>query len=259
MIEDRALGTLRTATDVDRAVRRIWDGPLDDAGVLHVTACQRRADGSLEPLAIHGDTPVCEHDRFALGVARARADAIVTTGAVLRAEPSLNHVIPGDRVRVDALTAWRRKMLAKRAAPLSLVLTSGRAIDWDHPFLRGPNRTYLFTGEDTAARLRPDALAIGADVIGVTHPSLFEAIRVLRDRGCATISIEAGPSTTATLYREPIVIDEVMLSVVRGHSTGSELSTSVLPPIDRLVPGVSGPYEVVTTDAIWTFTRHRRR
>ena len=43
------------------------------------------------------------------------------------------------------------------------------------------------------------------------------AIVYLRDQlGCRTISIEAGPSTVRDLYNDPVLVDELLLSVFHG-------------------------------------------
>ena len=62
-----------------------------------MAAVGRDPDGEMVVLEINQSTPRSAHDRFALDLARARADVIVTTGAILRAEPRLAYELASDR------------------------------------------------------------------------------------------------------------------------------------------------------------------
>ena len=55
------------------------------AGVLHVAAVWAERPDRLTVLEITAQTPKSDDDAFALSLARARADAVLTTGAILRA------------------------------------------------------------------------------------------------------------------------------------------------------------------------------
>ncbi|MEM9491879.1 MAG: hypothetical protein AAGC55_22225, partial [Myxococcota bacterium] len=125
-------------------------------GVVHVTAVWARDHLTLR---INAETPRSEWDWFALNAARARADAIITTGKILREEPEVSHAIQGPGRAAEGLTEWRRQVLGKTEPPYLLVLTSGRGLpergrlaDW-HPALRGATRPILYTGSAAAHTL----------------------------------------------------------------------------------------------------------
>jgi hypothetical protein len=133
---------------------------------VHVTAvgrttARREAVGSeratLETIAIGPHSPKSATDFFLLNLARARADAIVTTGKILRDEPAVEHRLQGADGEPAALAAWRRERLGKREPPCSVVLTTGREIDLFHPLFRSAPRVIILTGESAAGALRERA------------------------------------------------------------------------------------------------------
>ncbi len=200
---------LHTADDVDALARALYGerAPLDRRGVIHVTALYAARDGALHTLRIGPQAPKSAHDFFALQLTRARADAIVITGQILRDEPELRYALP------DAFAAWRARHGRNVAAPKLLVLTSGNALDLTHPALAGEWASpVIFTGTEAATRLRPNA---SCTVVGHPEPSMAAALAWLRDEGAHTIAIEAGPSTTRPLYDSGSV-DQLVLSIFRG-------------------------------------------
>ena len=185
---------LHTADDVDALARALYGerAPLDRRGVIHVTALYAERDGALHTLRIGPQAPKSAHDFFALQLTRARADAIVITGQILRDEPELSYALP------DVLVAWRARHGRHVATPKLLVLTSGNALDLTHPALAGEWASpVIFTGTEAATRLRPNA---SCTVVGHPEPSMAAASAWLREEGAHTIAIEAGPSTTRALY-----------------------------------------------------------
>lgn len=192
---------------------RLYGEPLGRPGVLHVVAVHRDGDGRTV-LRIGPATPRSSHDRFALGLSRARVEAIVVTGAILRAEPDL-------RYELDAgLAAYRRERLGLSDPPRLLVLTSGQDLPVAHPVWGGWARALVYSRADAAPALR-DALPDRVEVLGAERPDARGALTALRRRGVTSISIEAGPTTAVPLYDPPIVVDELMLS---------ELEREALPP-----------------------------
>lgn len=194
----------------------------DPAGVIHVAAVGREPDGELVVLKINQATPRSAHDRFALDLARARADVIVTTGAILRSEPSLRYELASDRA--DALHTWRMDQLGRPTPPLVVVLTGREDIDLDHPTLHGWAQPWIFTNVDCAKALH-GRLPQHVGLAGVPSPDLQTLVDWARRRFDArTITIEAGPSTTRPLYQlhhedeggGPGLVDELMLSVFEG-------------------------------------------
>ncbi|MEM9455427.1 MAG: dihydrofolate reductase family protein [Myxococcota bacterium] len=207
---------------VDAVAERIGrlyghDELSDPAGVVHVAAVGREPDGGLVVLKINQSTPRSHHDRFALDLARARADVIVTTGAILREEPGLRYELASDRA--DALYTWRMDQLGRPRPPLVVVLTGREDIDLDHPCLHGWAQPWIFTNVD-AARSLHGRLPRHVGLAGVPSPDLATLIDWARRRFDArSITIEAGPSTTRPLYEEGSqanLVDELMLSVFEG-------------------------------------------
>jgi riboflavin biosynthesis pyrimidine reductase len=217
---------------VAERVRRLYgdrgnDALADPAGVIHVAAVGREPDGELVVLEINHATPRSAHDRFALDLARARADVIVTTGAILRAEPGLRYELASDRA--DALHTWRMDQLGRPTPPLVVVLTGREDIDLDHPTLHGWAQPWIFTNVDCAKALH-GRLPRHVGLAGVPSPDLQTLVDWARRRFDArTITIEAGPTTTRPLYRpseephggsagseRPGFVDELMLSVFEG-------------------------------------------
>ena len=92
--------------EVAQAIERLYGERLEDeVGVLHVASAWRDETGRLFALRIGPDTPSSATDGFALALARARCDAILSTGKILRDEPGLRH--RPDPVDPQGLTAWR--------------------------------------------------------------------------------------------------------------------------------------------------------
>jgi len=172
----------------DRCARRIQEiygsRLLEPAGVLHAMSVWRDPEGRLFILRVGPETPPSATDAFVLGLTRARVDAIVTTGQILRDEPGLTTEL-GD----PGLVAWRRERLGKSESPLVVVLTRDESLDRSHP---------LFAAGEVCVR----------------HSGLREVLAWLRaERGIDSVAVEAGWSTTRSAYGTPPVIDELLLSI----------------------------------------------
>jgi riboflavin biosynthesis pyrimidine reductase len=238
-----------------------------DAGVqlVHVTAVWQDEDTGYRTLNIIPETPTSDHDRFVLSLARARADAIVTTGKILRSEPELSHEFLGPPALRRAFADWRKVVLAKQHPPLSVVLTSGRTLDCHHSIFQGPTRPLIFTSTDGKSRLASWAEANQVEVVGVDHPSAGEAVAHLQDeRGAGTVSLEAGPSTTLPMYHDGPTrpIDELLLSVYLGpRISGSVRGARFLDreALERAFPFRSEPYVVEEPSGPWQFQRFTRQ
>ena len=189
-----------------------------DAGLVHVAAVWASPEGGLVNLRIGPQTPESPTDRFVLDLARARADAIISTGAILRAEPALTH-LPAPQHRA-AMSDWREASLGRDQPPLLAVLSRGRDIQLAHPAFHDWARPMLFTTHEAARRLAAECGVAGIELESGAEPTLAGLVGVLeRERGCRTILLEAGPSTTRPLYAEGPAdapsVDELMLSVCR--------------------------------------------
>ena len=91
----RRLASLADADAVSAELESIYGVEPKSSGVVHVTAVWQRGDGDLVTLRTAAGAPRVAHDALVLGLARARADAILTTAEVLRCEPGLRHDLSG--------------------------------------------------------------------------------------------------------------------------------------------------------------------
>ncbi len=231
-------------------------------GVLHSAAVWESPSGQLVTLRINQATPRSPHDEFALSAARARAEAVVTTGKILRDEAQLTHDLMGPAQRVKALREWEAA-LEKSGPRLSLVLTSGRGLDFDRPLLRDrPTAPIIFTSLEAAAQLRTPGEAAGVEVVGDGKPGIRRAVEFLQaERGFRRILIEAGPSASRPLYDSPVMVDELLLSVFRGKRLPEGVAG---PPflqgeaIAAAFPYCSRPFTVEESSGTWCFQRWRR-
>jgi riboflavin biosynthesis pyrimidine reductase len=202
-----------------------FTGPLssEPAGVAHVAAVWARGDGEYATLRVGEGAPQSESDAIVLSGARARADAIVTTGRILRDEPDLVHAsIAGSEV-TEALVRWRRA-LGLDAPPWIAVLTGSGELPHDHPAIAAAARSILFTGAEGAERLRAaPGLPARAEIVECEAPSAARLIAHLRDeRGAQSILVEAGARTSATLYEGAGLVDELWLSICCAADLASE-------------------------------------
>lgn len=252
---------LRSAKDCARQIEAVWGAePGEGASTLHVGAVWADPSGGLKTLRIGPETPRSPYDRFALGLARARCDAILTTGRILREEPSLLHRYLDDEEGERALAQWRLETSGRPARPESVVLTSGRAIDFGHPIFRDGAPVTIFCGEESAQRLRrvaPD----GVNVVAHPEPGPHSAIAFLLGRGGRVVSVEAGATTTRALYKPPIAVEEILLSTFRGEC----VAASVLGPAFPATSLLGTAFERIAVADIeepsgpWRFARYRRR
>ena len=206
-------------------------------------------------------TPRSEVDSLLLNLARARADAIVTTGRIMREEPHLSHDLQGKPGVGAALHAWRRQELSLSQPPWLLVLTSGRDLDPAHPAFHASARPIVFCPESSAAEVARRVEHASIEVVGHPAPDLRAAIDYLRyRRGARRITIEAGPSTAIEAYHDPPLADELLLSVYLGETVPESVVGGELPPpaeIDRVMGPVRAAFTVEESTGRWLFEHHR--
>ena len=174
-------------------------------GIIHIAATYRpHRDRARVNLVINDATPHNPYDGFALAATRARADAIITTGKILRSEPNLQHDDMAGLVGTEAakgLAAWRRDVAGHRDGPIVLVLTSGKRLPLAHPALHRRAPTLIFCPPEAAQHLPQQLAKSGAAVVSDARTDIASAIQYLRrTHGCRSIVIEAGPSTSSKLY-----------------------------------------------------------
>jgi riboflavin biosynthesis pyrimidine reductase len=245
--------TAEAVADAARAIYRIEPGPLDR--LTHVQATVER-DGRLEVFRIGASAPKSACDRFVLGYARARASAIVTSGAILRAEPSLSYDLDGPGRSRAGLAAWRRRHFD--AAPRVLVLTRDPSLPFDHPIFGTRTKPVVFTHIGVARGMHAPE---GVEIVGVERPTVEAAIGWLARRAGEGILVELGPSASRSLYSPTIHVGEVLLSIFRGPALEPSAIAGAL--FDRrflaqeFTP-VAEPTKVVEPSGVWEFGRYRR-
>jgi hypothetical protein len=181
----------------------------------------------------------------------------VTTGRILREESAVVHDLQGAPGVLAALEQWRSEILGLNRPPWLLVLTSGRDLDLGHPAFDAWARPLVFCPESAAAELRRDVAGTRTEVVGHAAPSLRAAIGHLREsRGARRISIEAGPSTAAEVYRSPLLIDELVLSVFLADCLPDGVADGELPQpseIERLLGPVRGVFTAEQESGRWRY------
>ena len=205
---------LVTATDVERAALALFGDPLRERpAASYVAAVWSPGDGRHHVMKVDERAPKSDTDRFVLELARARADAILTTGANLRAEPGLQFDLTGPGS--TALMRWRVDV-NELMPPIALILTSGRDLDPEHPALKGPARVVLYVPHEAVDGIRKSLTSFRwITVHGVEQTGAREALAWLRsDRDARCVSIEAGPTTAMPLLETDV--DQILLSRYTG-------------------------------------------
>ena len=240
----------------ERIAQLFGDLPGARQGVLQVAAVCSNLDNTLSVLKIRPESPKSDGDRFSLNLARARADAIVTSGKILREEPGVTHTLP------EELSDWRRTELGKPLAPISAVLSSGRDLDLDHPLLRQSPHPLVFTSLESTARLAAGAASRAIELVGSDAPSLMGLIDFLRrDKRARTVSLEAGPTTILPLYgHRPPIVDELMLSTFQGPVSPDLVGPPFLTTaeLNAHFPIRSTEQTIQEPSGPWSFRRYRR-
>jgi riboflavin biosynthesis pyrimidine reductase len=238
--------------------------PGEAEGVLHVAAVWRPPGQDRNVVLRIGDqTPESEIDFLLLGLARARADSIVTTGRILREETAVTHDLQGEPSVRTALREWRLETLRTNAPPWLVILTSGRDLDPDHPAFHAWTRPIVLCPESSVAEVRRRVAGTRIEVVGHPAPTLRAAIVYLREgRGARRISIEAGPSTVIEAYRPaPGLVDEIVLSVFRAPSLPAAVRGGDLPAtseIEDLLGPARAAFEADQASGTWRYEHYRR-
>lgn len=247
---------------IDGKIDTLYGADLSDVrGVIHVASVWSDPQGMLHNLLINDATPLSLLDEFVLSLARVRADAIVTTGRILRLEPEMTHA--PDEDDSGALLDWRARRARRTGPPLSVVLSRGGDIDLDHPVLHCWSQPMIYTSHAGARELDVAARTRGIHVASTAEPSLSSLLDYLREaRGCQTIVVEVGPSTSAELYAAPGRVDELMLSVCRSPfidvaARGAPFASREV--IDEADLALQSELSSEEESGPWSFQRYRRR
>ena len=143
------------------------------------------------------------------------------------------------------------------------MLTSGRDLDPAHPAFHATARPIVFCPESSAAEVARRVERASIEVVGHPAPDLRAAIDYLRyRRGARRITIEAGPSTAIEAYRDPALVDELLLSVFLAGSipdpVASAASCRRSAEIERIFGAASGRRSTVEeSSGRWRFERYR--
>jgi riboflavin biosynthesis pyrimidine reductase len=224
--------------------------------VLHAAAVCTNAKGGLSVIRVEAPSaPRNSNDRFVLGIARARVDAIITTSTNLRAEPRLLHRLHGDDATAAALRAWSAYDEDARV----FILTESGEVPADHRVFSETPRPSLLTGARGAAHAAK--LGIEPDLITErAEPSIRDAVGYVLAQSATAVLIETGPSNAAQLYTQPIVVDELMLSVCHERldddAIGPELfdaDTAEKLCVENNCPAPTG--SAGTAGSNWSFCR----
>jgi riboflavin biosynthesis pyrimidine reductase len=213
-----------TPDEIDRRIEALY-GEVDwcvQTGVLHVAAIEAAGRRALIP---GRGGPASETDRFILGFVRARADAVLSTGAILRAEPDLRHVFAEEAHADQAFTRWRAERLGRRETPELLLLSASGRFPLDHPAILSARNGIIWTSEAGARRLGPRVAHLEVRRIDDAPGGARAAVASLRAEGrVETIALEAGPSTAAAFYEEAGAregCDELLLSTFASVDEGA--------------------------------------
>ena len=214
----KPLPELSDAASVDEAAEALFGCRFEERPRVSQSIAVWWPEGVDPPLTIliNEHSPKSALDFLALHLGRARADAIIVTGKILREEPNLRYDLRADPRWGDALQKWRRERWGLDDAPWLLILTSGRSLDLDHPVFESDVQPLIFTSDRAAARALSDA---PYPVVADAAPDIRRAVDHLRHaRGAACVSIEAGPSTSRALLDEPVCVTELLLSSYRSET-----------------------------------------
>lgn len=242
-----------SAADVRAVLEKMFGrGVAAPRGVVHVAAVARLGE-QLVVFHVDRESAASHCDTFVLSFVRASVDAIVTTGEVLRAEPTLRHDLQGHAETVSALTDWRRSTIGRVGPARTIVLTSGTSVDLGHPIFDGQRPVTIFTLSTAPTSFVRRARDEGIDVLQRDEIDIRQSTAILASRYAArAISIEAGPSTARLLYRSPPLVDQLFLSVFEGP-LGSARVVANFFGIDELLSGFESHASHRADGGHWTF------
>ncbi|MEM7586921.1 MAG: hypothetical protein AAF560_26255 [Acidobacteriota bacterium] len=257
--EDRTATDLAGAGELEALLERIFGSRLSRRGLLAAVQVWQGERGLYRILDDPAGAPACLHARLASQAARARADAILTTSAVLRRHPGLDHRLSGPSA--DALAEWRHHELHKPEPPVTLVLApddavEGDSVELEHPVFQHWTRPVILTSRQAQWQLESRAVDLGIEVVGADEPSPSAAVDFLRHAfGAATIALELGGDPT--LFRPPVAVDEVLLSVCQTPQHSGQPFLNAL-DLAQGFPHHSTPYPLQAGADVWRLQRFSR-
>jgi riboflavin biosynthesis pyrimidine reductase len=236
------------------------------AGVIHTVAAvrptgiaaQRSTPGQLHVIKIQPGAPHSSTDAFVLRFWRAHYDAILTTGQILRSEPTLSYALDGPYAL--GLTRYRQQVLGKSGATRCAILTRGLQLSADHPVFQEAAgvEIVVLTSPQNVADLRK-ILADRVEVVGLPQLDARGALDFLVRTGSSTIGVEAGPSVASTLYGAQPRVDHLMLSICEAPVEPEGVG-GALPADPELFEGLTPVSEMtrVEESGTWRFQHWQR-
>ena len=225
-------------------------------GVLHVVSAFEHVDSRLHVINIGPKAPKSASDFFVLNFWRAHADAVLTTAAVVRAEPKLSHELQGDHAA--ALSIYREQYLGRRDVPLCAILSASGELPSDHRIWQDRLRNHVLTAPGRVQALQAQ-LGTRASVVGIDALDPARAIDWLFAQGAQCVLIEAGPRTAGQLYGSHGGVDHLMLSRC-GAQVAPEAIGRALPDSTQLFAGLTRRCETEHHEESgpWWFSRWDR-
>jgi riboflavin biosynthesis pyrimidine reductase len=239
-------------------------------GILHVMAIIGQGDSVI---AMGPTAPRSATDRFILGLARARSELVLTSGAILRSEANLEHRYAEDAETNASFVRWRRKTLGLEEAPALLIISKSGELPNDHPALHFARAGMVWTSKVGRERLGPSLgrLSVEAGITGrgdaepaKLAETLGGLLRTARSRFRArTILIEAGPGISTEFYRSPQVgcprLNELLLSRFEGNIEAAAIGPSFesISGIREFFPEAPRRLRVEEPSGAWVFERYR--
>ena len=249
-----------TAREVADALSTLFgDDFAPTPGVLATMATWDAPTGRFV-LRVGAGAPKSATDFFVLQHTRARADAIVTTGKILRDEPRLAYDLEGSPAQRDALHAYRSDVLGKRHAAKVYVLTSGKDLDLEHPAFRSWATPVLAVPDDATSAVLDEAARRGIAIERFARLDVRALVTSLRTR-FETVTIEAGVTTARSLYDAPSLVDELVLGRFLGPTlTDAAKGAAFLDDaaLERALGPRRSDHRVDEPSGPWAFARYRR-
>jgi riboflavin biosynthesis pyrimidine reductase len=226
----------RAVAEIERRARGLYGSAAtrEVSGVLHVLSAVETADGRLHVIKIGPHAPKSSTDFFVLNYWRAHADAILTTAAIVRAEPALSHELQGP-CKAE-LTAFRNSRFGTEA-PLCAILTRTGDLPLAHDLWHDRVQYRVLTAPERELELQAH-LRERATVVGLPDLGAANAVTWLRAQGAKRILIEAGPSTANALYATSPGTNHLLVSRYEGLFDPAAVGGALVEP-PRLFAGLS--------------------